>query len=244
MIRRPPRSTQSRSSAASDVYKRQTPRALLSLAGPLVRIPYKMIRTPKEVTDIRRRLEKRVAEGQRMDPENMSYTAYLEWMDKSREYRSPVIALHITASQFAVVFHDFLRKVTERWLDDPHGALASRLVTGLQNIESAQPGVGIWDLSRKVFGFETLERIFTENEPGEILKVLEADPSPDASDFLRSLGTFMETVSYTHLRAHETRHDLVCRLLLEKKKKEKTEIVNIVLEEISKIEKKEKTDGG
>ena len=27
-------------------------------------------------------------------------------------------------------------------------------------------------------------------------------------------------VSYTHLRAHETRHDLVCRLLLEKKKKE------------------------
>src|SRR5450756_1487861 len=27
------------------------------------------------------------------------------------------------------------------------------------------------------------------------------------------------TVSYTHLRAHETRHDIVCRLLLEKKKK-------------------------
>src|SRR5665648_1236497 len=28
----------------------------------------------------------------------------------------------------------------------------------------------------------------------------------------------MYAVSYTHLRAHETRHDLVCRLLLEKKK--------------------------
>src|SRR5450756_3067180 len=27
---------------------------------------------------------------------------------------------------------------------------------------------------------------------------------------------FMIPVSYTHLRAHETRHDLVCRLLLEK----------------------------
>src|SRR5428012_21806 len=26
-------------------------------------------------------------------------------------------------------------------------------------------------------------------------------------------------VSYTHLRAHETRHELLCRLLLEKKKK-------------------------
>ena len=30
-------------------------------------------------------------------------------------------------------------------------------------------------------------------------------------------------VSYTHLRAHETRHDLVCRLLLEKKKKKNTQ---------------------
>src|SRR5450756_2972946 len=32
---------------------------------------------------------------------------------------------------------------------------------------------------------------------------------------------FEVPVSYTHLRAHETRHDLVCRLLLEKKKKKK-----------------------
>ena len=30
--------------------------------------------------------------------------------------------------------------------------------------------------------------------------------------------TARRPVSYTHLRAHETRHDLVCRLLLEKKK--------------------------
>src|SRR5659263_171142 len=30
--------------------------------------------------------------------------------------------------------------------------------------------------------------------------------------------TSLTSVSYTHLRAHETRHDLVCRLLLEKKK--------------------------
>ena len=32
------------------------------------------------------------------------------------------------------------------------------------------------------------------------------------------LGMCYQPVSYTHLRAHETRHDLVCRLLLEKKK--------------------------
>ncbi|CZR83264.1 hypothetical protein CDFC105_43987 [Clostridioides difficile] len=42
------------------------------------------------------------------------------------------------------------------------------------------------------------------------------------NDFLRYLGFSINSpqlaVSYTHLRAHETRHDLVCRLLLEKKK--------------------------
>mgnify|MGYP003381569858 CR=1 FL=1 len=31
-------------------------------------------------------------------------------------------------------------------------------------------------------------------------------------------GAFLDAVSYTHLRAHETVLDLVCRLLLEKKK--------------------------
>ena len=34
-------------------------------------------------------------------------------------------------------------------------------------------------------------------------------------------GVGVGTVSYTHLRAHETKANLVCRLLLEKKKKNK-----------------------
>ena len=36
-----------------------------------------------------------------------------------------------------------------------------------------------------------------------------------------NLVNVMEAVSYTHLRAHETKANLVCRLLLEKKKKNK-----------------------
>ena len=38
--------------------------------------------------------------------------------------------------------------------------------------------------------------------------------------------TMAEPVSYTHLRAHETVLDLVCRLLLEKKQKE-TDTLNL-----------------
>src|SRR5450756_950330 len=46
-------------------------------------------------------------------------------------------------------------------------------------------------------------------------------------------------VSYTHLRAHETRHDLVCRLLLEKKKqtKENQKYINQSKNNINKTNK-------
>ena len=37
--------------------------------------------------------------------------------------------------------------------------------------------------------------------------------------YKRRLNSNMVSVSYTHLRAHETGRNLVCRLLLEKKKK-------------------------
>src|SRR5665648_1221080 len=46
-------------------------------------------------------------------------------------------------------------------------------------------------------------------------------------------------VSYTHLRAHETRHDLVCRLLLEKKKKNKKK-KNITDRHLKQHKKKKK----
>src|SRR5450759_3029169 len=46
--------------------------------------------------------------------------------------------------------------------------------------------------------------------------------TPSAFGTTLMFGYCLRTVSYTHLRAHETRHDLVCRLLLEKKKKNQT----------------------
>src|SRR5450759_1715496 len=39
--------------------------------------------------------------------------------------------------------------------------------------------------------------------------------SQSSADVVLVIGCTFSAVSYTHLRAHETRHDLVCRLLLE-----------------------------
>ena len=41
----------------------------------------------------------------------------------------------------------------------------------------------------------------------------------DCESYSRAIVEDGEAVSYTHLRAHETKANLVCRLLLEKKKK-------------------------
>src|SRR5665811_2503447 len=53
-----------------------------------------------------------------------------------------------------------------------------------------------------------VERMYSEIEANRFLEVTYANGD--------------KAVSYTHLRAHETVLDLVCRLLLEKKKKKKT----------------------
>ena len=47
---------------------------------------------------------------------------------------------------------------------------------------------------------------------------LTTQPGPFTSADLRAVDRDAMPVSYTHLRAHETVLDLVCRLLLEKKK--------------------------
>ena len=64
-------------------------------------------------------------------------------------------------------------------------------------------------------------------------KDLVAYVTDDMTDYVNKLSpveffeegyNYWEAVSYTHLRAHETSQDLVCRLLLEKKKQIKREI--------------------
>ena len=53
-------------------------------------------------------------------------------------------------------------------------------------------------------------------------EVIDAAKAAAAHDFI--VG-FPDAVSYTHLRAHETVLDLVCRLLLEKKKLHHTTLI-------------------
>ena len=65
---------------------------------------------------------------------------------------------------------------------------------------------------------------------GDAAAALELDHGADMAFHAGDGEVGVVAVSYTHLRAHETVLDLVCRLLLEKKKKTKTKVVDIILQ--------------
>src|SRR5665648_1204794 len=80
-----------------------------------------------------------------------------------------------------------------------------------------------WSASRSAAAFVAAawRRSRSRKAPTRLLSEVtrRASPAEYGRPFARAWTVSTpETVSYTHLRAHETRHDLVCRLLLEKKK--------------------------
>src|SRR5665648_1065137 len=75
----------------------------------------------------------------------------------------------------------------------------------------SRPTVQLWRQRFLSFRCAGLEK--DAPRPGRIPKISNAK--------IKAVVKATIAVSYTHLRAHETRHDLVCRLLLEKKKKKK-----------------------
>src|SRR5665648_1142891 len=84
-------------------------------------------------------------------------------------------------------------------------------------------------ISTSVHSQVSLKNNFLRIENEQMIQILSFDNNQvvPTSVFSKELNeelinkNSIAPVSYTHLRAHETRHDLVCRLLLEKKKKKK-----------------------
>src|SRR5665648_691148 len=81
----------------------------------------------------------------------------------------------------------------------------------LKDHQSGKEGITLGGIL--IFGNEQLiQSALPHHRTDAILRKFNLDRYDDRDD--------IRAVSYTHLRAHETRHDLVCRLLLEKKKKQ------------------------
>src|SRR5678810_176096 len=65
---------------------------------------------------------------------------------------------------------------------------------------------------------DTIVKLRDAVPPGHRFATRDIPSGQFVTQFGQPIGTSLGTVSYTHLRAHETGRNLVCRLLLEKKK--------------------------
>eukprot|EP00825_Cyclidium_porcatum_P025170 TRINITY_DN27436_c0_g1_i2.p1 TRINITY_DN27436_c0_g1~~TRINITY_DN27436_c0_g1_i2.p1 ORF type:complete len:207 (-),score=36.58 TRINITY_DN27436_c0_g1_i2:45-665(-) len=198
MIRRPPRSTHCISSAASDVYKRQ---------GINAEYMGSILQTKHEITPIS--FDDNYQLG-------MIHNSYAAFVSQWQSYHT-TLRLNYTGEQ--------IHSLQEQILD-----YSTYL---LQLKEQVQVYEKDLELCKKQFNRDSL--LYTKG----VLPCMNYENSK--SDYLKQLYGFKGSlanltntrlkinqinqqiiaVSYTHLRAHETRHDLVCRLLLEKKKKKK-----------------------
>src|SRR5450756_1926977 len=104
------------------------------------------------------------------------------------------------------------------------------ITLGMKQMNSGAPGKAAWTTQTAL----SASAMPTTREPAIVIGVVEppmgmvtkpigtpaAAKTRPASSVPASLPSGVTVpISYTHLRAHETRHELVCRLLLEKKKK-------------------------
>src|SRR5450756_2193964 len=83
----------------------------------------------------------------------------------------------------------------------------------LEGLDRVQFGISYISSLLKREGHETRLVVPTRENDGIVDEHVR-----DFNPGLICFTSVFTAVSYTHLRAHETRHDLVCRLLLEKKK--------------------------
>src|SRR5450756_238493 len=236
MIRRPPRSTQSRSSAASDVYKRQLPGLPCHPGGD----PGLAGGERGDHGDLRLRADP--GRGARAHRRRRPGGQHLPSADRvapirgraQRRGRGAAPADGAGADragrrrQGARPEARLVLMGAGRWWVLPPPAPTKG---GVMTVNTAVPSAGIAQapVRRLRGGISGGWRGASANQLflvpiAAVFLVLFIIPL--GQTFYWSLTDFtgysadvtFVAVSYTHLRAHETRHDLVCRLLLEKKK--------------------------
>ena len=193
MIRRPPRSTQNRSSAASDVYKRQYQAYSVK----------KKMRTPTSWTMRKTRMRTKVPTDDISIDSLLAY--YYKYVANLGESAKELLIDKETGKLNVITSYNRMHGYHAQTLK----TLEERLNSGWSSIEILGR---LQDAKCGGVKAQSIGDIIPSKKP-VANRADEELLDPDCK------YRHPEPVSYTHLRAHETVLDLVCRLLLEKKKK-------------------------
>jgi pyruvate,water dikinase len=111
-----------------------------------------------------------------------------EWLPRGGE----VGVIHVSGGGITSGTFEWLRRCTEKWLDDENGVLQAKLCTGLAGLESAQPAYELWELSRIVLASPVLREAFEGTSGAAIERRVGALHSEDTILFRRELAKFIE----------------------------------------------------
>ena len=119
---------------------------------------------------------------------------------------------HVKGKAFREIYQD-IQMVFQMPMEsfDPRCTLGDGIGESLRNMGISRSETG--SRVEKLLERCGLDREFADRYPHQV-----SGGQCQRAAIARALAVNPETVSYTHLRAHETGRNLVCRLLLEKKK--------------------------
>ena len=230
MIRRRQRSTQSRSSAASDVYKRQDPDRLIKESGvdsfkqaireALPYYEYKLQETLYKygkIEEAQGYLTKK-DEDNLLDEVVETASQIPDATDRDR-YKKLFISLE--AIKELGISEESLSITVDRLTSTRDKEAQAKEFKKLLSEATQLQDKGEIDKALDLLEGK-LKEVRLKDKATEFSRLLiptsEAKIKEEEANLPDSLNSGFNTVSYTHLRAHETVLDLVCRLLLEKKK--------------------------
>jgi len=106
---------------------------------------------------------------------------------------------HISDTILAELFYQFLKKITDRWVQPKTGFGADALLTGMGEAESALSGEALWDIAMTIKKSPRLSDIFDLPDAGQIeSRLAESD---EGKNILAALDGFIRR--YGHGALHE-----------------------------------------
>lgn len=161
-----------------------------------------VLQTPTEARAWERLLADLGERDAQIDVTALSPGQLLAEMERALPWGPELAALHIGVTSAASVCFELLGAITRHWLQDD-GRLQAQLVSGLSNLDSAQPAHELWALARELHAAPELCRLFETYPAAEVLARLRSAGSPAAHRFLAGYDRFLHHHGHRSVRELE-----------------------------------------
>jgi pyruvate,water dikinase len=134
-------------------------------------------------------LRGKVAELKSIDTRSLSEDELAEFLDENVDELIAMMGM-VTFAGMDVMFMTMLDKVCRKWLGDPDGTMANRLLAGMGGMQSAEAGLALWRLASEARAKESVTDAIKSGDKWEEVRGKLAGV-PEGDEFLSSWDKFM-----------------------------------------------------